>query len=407
MAASKRHRLSITAPTEPKLSTLVILMKQCIVALLLCLLLAGCGDAPILETTPVVLPTPATPTNAAELSPIQATASSLDREVVQLGDPFSELSQRGEVLLQGWNCLVRRNVLYVATYNSASGQTQSEQSVPIVYAAFSADGQTVTGLITWVQRLDGTWSCASEGIEPIEPVADPAALSGLSAEALEARLGPCQVDIGSGAYIPCWFTVDGKLIVSHDLFYSATSDLILDTPGPQLLDLLFEDPDLIRVRYLDSSTEIENEARWNAFLETTARGEPDEVTLRIYHRSTETAQDSDDPEGGPLLPLYSDCLLRYDGALYSIMYKPALSVASTTAENWSSYPYLIVSLEEAPRPQMKWRSATYYLLSADPNMTHERLFSFMVSSVYNPDFPETDILFTVYHGDEWKKYEKP
>ena len=382
---------------------MVILMKHCIVALLLCLLLAGCGDAPILETTPVVLPTPATPTNAAELSPIQATASSLDREVVQLGAPFSELSQSGEVLFQGLNCLVRRNVLYVATVSTPSENVQAEHStrIPVVCAAVSADGgQTVTGLITWVQRLDGTWSCASEGIEPIEPVADLAALEGLSAEALEERLGPCQVDIGSGAYIPCWFTVDGKLIVSNNFSYSVASNVFHFTPGPQLLDLLFEDPDLIRVRYLDSSTEIENEARWNAFLETTARGEPDEVTLRIYRRSTETAQDSDDPEGGPLLPLYSDCLLRYDGELYSIMDKPALSVASTTVENWSSYPYLIVSVEEAPRPQMKWRSATYYLLSADPNMTHERLFSFMVSSVYNPDFPETDILFTVYHGDE-------
>jgi hypothetical protein len=84
-----------------------------------------------------------------------------------------------------------------------------------VYVAVSDNGITVTGLLRYERQQDGTWFCAMQGIEPIEAPEDPEALVGLTPGQLIERLGPCHFDMGSGLYIPCWFTKDCQLLIVH------------------------------------------------------------------------------------------------------------------------------------------------------------------------------------------------
>ena len=99
------------------------------------------------------------------------------------------------------------------------GTEPSAASVPTdsprVFAAVSDNGVTVTGLLRYEPRSDGGWFCAGQGVEPIETPADLDALAGLSMEELTERLGPCHFDLGSGLYLPCWFTEDCRMLVVH------------------------------------------------------------------------------------------------------------------------------------------------------------------------------------------------
>lgn len=77
------------------------------------------------------------------------------------------------------------------------------------------NGSTVTGLLRYEPQQDGTWFCAMQGIEPIEAPADPDSLLGLTPDQVTELLGPCHFDMGSGLYIPCWFTEDCQLLTVH------------------------------------------------------------------------------------------------------------------------------------------------------------------------------------------------
>ena len=103
-----------------------------------------------------------------------------------------------------WACLV-----WTEPKETESGTRQ------YVFAAVSENGVTVTGLLRYQQQPDGSWFCARQGLELIDAPEDPAALSGLTMEELEARFGPCHFDMGSGMYIPCWFTKDCRMLVVH------------------------------------------------------------------------------------------------------------------------------------------------------------------------------------------------
>ena len=78
--------------------------------------------------------------------------------------------------------------------------------------------------------------------------------------------------------------------------------------------------------------------------------------------------------------------LRYDGRVFTL----------TGAGREQVYSRLITSPEDRPRNPAAYSAAIHYLLSEDPDMTWERYFSHMVSSVWDPDFPPTETLFTVY-----------
>lgn len=370
-------------------------MKRRIAALSLCLLLAGCGAIPEPETVTVSLPTLVPPT-----APPMQELDSPSHEAIQpiqafschLGDSFSELSRQvGEdAVFPHWNCLIWTTEA-VPVYNSISPeQLMSDSSLrtPSVWAALSGDCETVTGLITWAQRADGSWTCASDGIDPLEPVEDPAALNGLSAEALEEQLGPCHFDMGSGLFIPCWFTRDGKLIVLHP------------TNGLSIDELLPLDPDTIS----PSEPYRTNLARWDAFLETTARGEPDQVTLRLAY--------SDEIYGytGGQLPVHEDLLVTYNGKVYEVTPKILLYVSSVSPEDEISrfYSYLIMDAETGSRfqtldPETEGVSLVkpkiHYLLSNDPDMTWERYWNHLLSDTSDPSFPDTVELFFVCQTD--------
>ncbi len=312
----------------------------------------------------------------------------------QLGASFSKLSRQvGEdAVFSGLTCLIWQGEALPNLSSRSPEELLSDPSprIPFVCAALSDGGETVTGLITWTSQGDGSWTCASEGIEPIEPVDDPSALEGLSAEALEEQLGPCHFDMGSGLFIPCWFTRDGKLIVFHRL-----SSLSFN-------ELLPLDPDTVS----PDEPYRANLARWDAFLEKTARGEPDTITLRL------DASDKLAGTGVPL-PAYLDLLLAYNGEVYEVAEK-VVYASSKTAGDRPRYSYLIAEVETEPSPwTIKLETGenpspayihpgpqTHYLLSDDPDMTYRRYLNNILSSISDPDFPNTMLLFSLDHRGE-------
>ena len=370
-------------------------MKKLFSILLVFLLLAGCGEIPEPETLTVSLPVPvapsALPTQDADLFSREANLKNVESSC-QLGDSFSALSRQvGEdAVFSGRVCLIWTTEV-VPIYNFISPEqlmSDSSLRIPSVCAALSDDGETVTGLITWTSQGNGSWTCASEGIEPIEPVDDPAALEGLSAEDLEARLGPCHFDMGSGLFIPCWFTRDGKLIVFHRLSSRSFNEL------------LPLDPDTIS----PDEPYRANLARWDAFLEKTARGEPDTITLRL-----DVSSELSILHTGVHLPAYLDLLLSYNGEVYEVTSMNSLYASSTRPEDvpQSSYSYLIAEVESelyARTIDLKTGETTihgpqtHYLLSDDPDMTYRRYLNNILSSIPDPDFPNTRFLFSLDHS---------
>ena len=81
-----------------------------------------------------------------------------------------------------------------------------------------------------------------------------------------------------------------------------------------------------------------------------------------------------------------DLELRYDGSLYTLV----------DEGRSASFPHLIVDVETDPPARVKFHHAVHYLLSQDPEMTQQRYFAHMVSSAYQPEFPETRGLFSLY-----------
>ena len=91
----------------------------------------------------------------------------------------------------------------------------SASSVPTagqrVFAAVTENGVTVTGLLRWEPQQDGTYFCAMQGVEAIDPP-EPAELPGLSAEALTERFGPRHYETDDPTPKLCWFTKDCRLL---------------------------------------------------------------------------------------------------------------------------------------------------------------------------------------------------
>lgn len=123
------------------------------------------------------------------------------------GSSFNRLKAevRDRCVFNHWACLVWTEP------SAASAPTAG----PRVFAAVTDNSHTVTGLLRYVPNQDGTWTCLMRGIEPIKAPADPEALMGLTPEQVTERLGPCHFDMGSGLYIPCWFTEDCRMLMVH------------------------------------------------------------------------------------------------------------------------------------------------------------------------------------------------
>ena len=289
------------------------------------------------------------------------------------------------VLLDHWSCLVWEDSM--PSYMSDSA---APGDLKIIKAVVTYNGVAVTGALRYYLPESGEAFVSREGIEPIPAVEDPSRFLGLSMEQLSERLGPWHFDLGSGLYIPCWFTEDGKLLIVQmmdeaenaalwDLnagepfdaasleWIEAPSGPAADPTEPPFAPAAEEDTvtaDMTRI-----PTVLTNAERWERFLETTARGKPDAVELRLIY------------ESGALVRR-----LSFDGTLYRI----------SDSDGSSAYLYLIADEETNPPPSVKFHRALFYLLSDDPAMTHERWMSHMLSSVCQPDFPRTDTLLSLY-----------
>ena len=104
-------------------------------------------------------------------------------------------------------------------------------------------------------------------------------------------------------------------------------------------------------------------------------GQPDEITIRLFYKYK-------NGEAGSSLGLH------FDGEQFWLRDEDRLT----------SYKYLLVSEQNDPPAQAKYKTATHFLLSDDPKMTQERFFSHMVSSTFQPDFPATTSLFRLYRN---------
>lgn len=256
-------------------------------------------------------------------------------------------------------------------------RTQSDGTVEVT-AALSNNWQTVSALVGIHVGQDGNRSVWRHDVTLIETPTDLEALLGLSVEELTERLGPAHYDSGSGLYLPGWFTEDGLLLrvsagseVMAAALYDPAENAVL---AQAALPTTEASGDRIDV-HLEVPSTVSNRERWEAFLERTARGEADAVTLRLYYE-----EDS----------VYFDLTLSYDGARYTL----------TDEGRVASYQYLIVSKDETPPAQAAYRRATHVLLSDSEEMTHEKLFAHMLSSKLNPDFPPSRSLFSLYDWDD-------
>lgn len=83
----------------------------------------------------------------------------------------------------------------------------------------------------------------------------------------------------------------------------------------------------------------------------------------------------------------------HDGTTYTSVLSYADGVYTISDEERSrSYPYLVYSSENL-REGASSDFAEYYLLSEDPEMTSQRYFEYMLSSVLQLDFPRTEIVY--------------
>ena len=249
-------------------------------------------------------------------------------------------------------------------------------SETVVMAAVSDNGVTVTGYLSWWPQEDGSVTCYSECIVPIPAQEDYEALARLSFDELQSDLGPYHADIGSGRFLPSWFTADGKLITANG-DAAASSITIHDLLSGKHSYYEVVDADTIIILSGESTTGILNPERWSAFLEHTARGESDTVALRFNAVPAE------------------DLRLSFDGSVYALEDPIGIQQYSHLIADWEP-----VEQNTAAHTQAAYRSVIHYLLSDDPDMTMRRYFQHALSSAYNPDFPNTCLLFSVYSYDD-------
>ena len=272
----------------------------------------------------------------------------------------------------------------------------NEETVTETCALMTTDGVSVTGCVSFYPTQYGLAGWRAVGAL-IETPGDAEALAALSPEGLRERFGPCHFDNGSGGlHLYGWFTEDGKLLraaVTEDRFLCAaviepgTGELIAETgplAGAHLFDyaennppreLPFADetePDVVTVFEVVPSVMI-NAGRWEAFQAAAEAGQPDEITIRLFYKYSSG-------EAGTSLGL------RFDGTFFRLQDEDRLN----------SYKYLLVSEQNDPPAQARFKTATHFLLSDDPEMTQDRYFSHMVSSALQPDFPATRSVFTLY-----------
>lgn len=287
------------------------------------------------------------------------------------GQLFSPYGASFSVLREVWgNSLVFQSPHCLISH---TGNPFTGVQIDYIWAAVSADGIRVTGYCMG----DGDGWKRFEALEPIPAQEDLTALAALSPEAVLAQLGPAHFDDGDGgAHQWGWITEDGKLlritaeqrVLLVSLFDPLTKKA--DEAGPLAMNYWSPDeqPDLIVIRE-DVPSTLLNAKRWDDFLASAAAGTPDAVRLLLVYSSGAFLQE-----------------LRYDGRVFTL----------TGAGREQVYSRLITSPEDRPRNPAACSAAIHYLLSEDPDMTWERYFSHMVSSVRDPDFPPTETLFTVY-----------
>ena len=285
---------------------------------------------------------------------------------VVIGSSFSSLTARMDngAFLLGGPCLVWHKVL-------AGPEDASPSAVTLTALAISDNGVTVTGYLCWWREEDGSVRLSSQGVEAIHPLETPGTLTGLSLDELQELLGPYHFNMGRDSFLPTWVAEDGTLI-SVD---AAGQIIVTDLFSLFLTDA--DDPDTVGVLLGESSTQIQNPERWNAFLEAAGNGQPDTVVLRFNFNPAE------------------DLRLSCDGSVYTLVEQGGAQ----------RYSHLITDLElverdAAPPTQAAYRSVIHYLLSDDPDMTMSRYFQHALSSAYNPDFPNTRLLFSVYSYDD-------
>ncbi len=253
---------------------------------------------------------------------------------------------------------------------------KGEDGSSFYHAAFSRDGVRVAGTMSRYIPAPGSEDSGSaqfRGFTPIDADPDLNALPGLTLEALEARFGPAHYDEGSGLYLLRWLTEDGKVLkvsVGEKVQSAALFDPMTGTEtSVQSNDLTGMDgPDDVFVS-LGSNHSLHNMERWERFTANAASGTPDEVTLWLrYDEGTYELQ------------------LRFDGERFHL----------TDEGRKSDYACLLRCEETDPPARASYQSATHWILSDDPDMTYERYFAHMVSSVLDPTFPNTHHLFSVY-----------
>ena len=236
---------------------------------------------------------------------------------------------------------------------------------PETYVAFTTNGISVTGLVSFREDEEGKFSGWRNGAKLIPVPEDPESLVGCSEQQLVERLGPCHFrEAFGGNTILYYLTEDARILSIH-----IADDAISATLSLPLTELLATEDTVFVSSHIPST--IQNRDRWDEFLARTSQREPDQILLQLAY-----------PEG-----IY-ELKLRYDGKLYYL----------EDEGREESFPYLLVSEETDPPAQARFSSATHYLLSNDPKMTHSRYFSHMVSSVWDPDFPTTRGLLTLYRN---------
>lgn len=73
----------------------------------------------------------------------------------------------------------------------------------------------------------------------------------------------------------------------------------------------------------------------------------------------------------------------FDGKRYTV----------TDEKGEKTYPYLVYSVLDTQEDSSRIDGSGYYLLSDDPEMTAQRYWDYMISSMLVPSFPDTYLLF--------------
>lgn len=303
----------------------------------------------------------------------RAASGDLPEQIQFWGSSLFTLTGASVSVLRG---LWGNNLVFESSHCLISHTTNPFTGVKIehIWAAVTADGVRVSGYVSF--SGEGELQTAI-GLSPVKAPEDLSELAELSPDEVLEALGPAHFDDGDGSvHLWGWITQEAKLLrvaAGTRVLQVSLLDPVTNTEqkaGP-LADSSWsdaKDPDTVTVFELIPS-EMLNAERWETFLAATAAGQPDAVTLRLFY----------DTAGFTLE-------LRYDGERYTLL----------DEGREESFGYLIVSPEDKAWSKARYSSAVHYLLSDDPDMTYKRYFSHVVSSVWDPDFPPTRTVFTLY-----------